>query len=366
MSYYQVCILQEYGRYVKLFWFLTIFAYYDTLTALKWKGIRMQFDRRDFLKFGALAAAKTLIDQTPALAMSSKPNLKEDLNMAIPKRKLGKTGRELSIIGMGGLVVARIEQARADKIVADAVAAGVNYFDIAPSYHDAQSKLGPALKPYRDKAFLACKSGARDKAGLEKELNESLQLLQTDHFDLYQLHGITDVEKDVHAALGKGGAMEAILEAKKQGKLKYIGFSAHTPAAALTAMREFDFDTILYPTNFTCHFRKEFDTEVLAEAKKRNMGILALKAMARRQWPKDAEKKYQNCWYEPIDEPELARLALSWTLSQGITAALPPGDEKLFRMALELAPKCKPPTPDEIALLQKTATETDPLFPIVS
>ena len=108
--------------------------------------------------------------------------------------------------------------------------------------------------------------------------------LQTDHFDLYQLHAISDVEKDVQAVLAKGGAMEAILEAKKQGKLKYIGFSAHTSEAALAAMREFDFDTILYPVNFACHFRNEFDTEVLAEAKKRDMGILAIKAMARRPW----------------------------------------------------------------------------------
>ena len=326
----------------------------------------MQFDRRDFLKLGALAAAKTLIDCTPALAMSSRPDLKGELDMAIPKRTLGKTGQQLSVIGMGGLVIADIEQSRADKIVTDAVTAGVNYFDVAPTYHDAQLKLGPALKPFRSKVFLACKSTARDKAGIEKELNESLKQLETDHVDLYQLHAIIDVEKDVHAALGKGGAMEAIIEAKKQGKLKYIGFSAHSSEAALAAMREFDFDTLLYPVNFACHFRKEFDTEVLAEAKKRNMGILAIKAMAQRPWPKNAEKKYKNCWYEPLEDRELVRLALSWSYSQGITAALPPADENLFRLAVETAPKCKPPTAEEISLLQKTAAESDPLFPVKS
>jgi predicted aldo/keto reductase-like oxidoreductase len=326
----------------------------------------MPFDRRSFLKLGVLAAAKTLMNQASALAMSSMSDLKGELNMAIPKRTLGKTGQELSIIGMGGLVIAGVEQERANKIVADAVAAGVNYFDVAPTYMDAQLKLGPALKPFRSKVFLACKSELRDKAGVEKAINESLKLLETDHVDLYQLHAIHDVEKDVHAALGKGGAMETILEAKKQGKIKYIGFSAHSPEAALAAMREFDFDTLLYPINFACHFRKEFDTEVLVEAKKRTMGILAIKAMARRPWPKDAEKKYKNCWYEPLEDHELIRLALSWSYSQGITAALPPADENLFRLALETAPKCKPLTEAEIALLKKTDADVNPLFPIAS
>jgi aryl-alcohol dehydrogenase-like predicted oxidoreductase len=284
--------------------------------------------------------------------------------MTIPKRKLGKTGRELSIIGMGGMVVAATEQKDANRIVADAFETGVNYFDVAPSYMDAQLRFGPALKPFRDKVFLACKSEVRNRAGLEKELNDSLKQLQTDHFDLYQLHAIRDVEKDVHAVLAKGGAMEAILEAKKQGKLKYIGFSAHTSEAALAAMSEFDFDTILYPVNFACHFRNEFDTEVLEEAKKRGMGILALKAMARRPWPKGAEKKYPKCWYEPIDEPELARLALKWSLSQGITAALPPGEEKLFKMALSIALHITAITDSEMSQLKELAEKINPLFPV--
>lgn len=297
-------------------------------------------------------------------SMMGKHDVNIDFASTMPKRKLGKTGVELSIIGMGGLAFAGMEQEKANALAEYAIASGVNYFDVAPTYHDAQQRLGPALKPFRDQSFLACKSAMRDKAGLEKELNESLKVLKTDHFDLYQLHGISDLEKDVKAAFAKNGAMEAIIEAKKAGKLKYIGFSAHSPEAALAAMREFEFDTILYPINFTCHFRNGFESEVVIEAKKRNMGILALKAMARQQWPADAEKKYKNCWYEPIDDAKLARLALSWSLSQGITAALPPADEKLFRLAVELAPQCKPLTKEELATLQQAAEQTDPLFPI--
>lgn len=322
----------------------------------------MHCGRRNFLKMGALAAATLYTDKIPALAMASKPDAKGEWNRGLPKRPLGKTGQSLSIIGMGGLVIAGIEQERANKIVADAIAAGVNYFDVAPSYHDAQLKLGPALRPFRDRVFLACKSVERSRAGIEKELHKSLTQLETDHVDLYQLHAIKDVEKDVHVAFARGGAMEAIVEAKQQGKLKYIGFSAHSSKAALAAMREFDFDTMLYPVNFACHFRSDFDTEALAEAKKRQMGILAIKAMARRPRPKNAEKKYKYCWYEPLEDRALVRLALSWSLAQGITAALPPADEKLFRLALETAPSCKPPTQDDIAFLKKLAAEADPLF----
>ncbi len=321
-------------------------------------------ERRDVLKLGALAATKVLLGQSSVEAMMSKHDVYRNFDGKIPKRKLGKTGVELSIIGMGGLALAGTEQEKANTIVADAIASGINYFDVAPSYADAQQRLCPALKPFRDNSFLACKSTMRDKAGLERELNESLKALETDHFDLYQLHAIKDVEKDVKAVFAKDGAMEAIIKAKKEGKLKYIGFTAHSAEAALAAMHAFEFDTIMYPINFACHFRNGFENEVLAEAKKQNMGILAIKAMAQQQWPKGAEKKYKNCWYEPIEDAGLARLALSWSLSQGITSALPPADEKLFRLAIELAPQCKPLNNDELAILRQRADQANPLFPL--
>jgi aryl-alcohol dehydrogenase-like predicted oxidoreductase len=327
------------------------------------EGKIMNIDRRDFLKLGTIAAAKVILDKSEALAIPAQSKMKGHSDMQIPKRKLGKTGRQLSTIGLGGMVIAATEQENANKIVAEAFEAGINYFDVAPSYQNAQERLGPALKPYRDKVFLACKSEKRDKAGLAAELSESLRQLQTDHFDLYQLHAIRNVERDVHAVLAKGGAMEAILEAKKQGKVKYIGFSAHTPEAALAAMREFDFDTILYPINFACHFRNEFDTEVIAEAQKRGMGILALKAMARGPWPANAEKKYAKCWYEPIDDPHLAKLALTWTLSQPVTAAIPPGEEKLFKMALSFVPQITALTESQLAELEKAANAQPAVFP---
>ena len=321
----------------------------------------MSVHRRDFLR-AALATAGGVLASgyAPAPGAEAGPSGK---GQTMDKRTLGKTGRELSIIGFGGIVVMNADPKQAARAVADAVESGVNYFDVAPSYGDAEVKLGPALKPYRKDAFLACKTGRRDRAGAEEELKQSLQRLQTDHLDLYQLHGLTKVEADVEAALGKGGAMEAVLEARKAGIIHHIGFSAHSPEAALAAMREFDFDSMLYPINFACHFASGFEAEPIAEAKKRGMGILALKAMARQTWPKDAERNaYPKCWYQPLDDPDLARLALSWSLAQGITALLPPGEERLFRLAVDVAPTCRKPTEADRARLRDLAARCKPIF----
>jgi aryl-alcohol dehydrogenase-like predicted oxidoreductase len=281
----------------------------------------------------------------------------------LPKRKLGKTGEMLSIIGFGGIVVRDADPKAAAEVVARSFEKGINYFDVAPSYGDAEVKLGPALKPYRDKVFLACKTGERDRDGAERELHQSLKNLQTDHFDLYQLHAIENVEEDVKAALSKNGAIQTFIKAREQGLVKYLGFSAHSPEAALLAMREFDFDTILYPINFCTHYKGKFSQEVLEEAKKRNMGILALKAMAKQEWQSEEdETRHPKCWYEPVEDPFLAEDALSWTLSQGVTAAIPPGDENLFKMALQIGPNIKPVAEETSDKLKKIAEGLDPIF----
>lgn len=255
------------------------------------------------------------------------------------------------------------EPEHAKKVVAEAVEKGINYFDVAPTYGDAELKLGPALEPFRDKCFLACKTTKRDKAGAKEELDNSLKNLRTDYLDLYQLHAITDVEKDVKAALGKNGAIQTFIEARKAGIIRYLGFSAHSDEAALMAMNEFDFDTILYPINFCTHYKGKFDQEVLVEAKKRKMGILALKAMARQKWKdQDKKKQYPKCWYEPITEQELARKALAWTLSQGATAILPPGDENLFRIAMNIGPSLAKIGKPQNTELKNLSAELDPLF----
>lgn len=283
--------------------------------------------------------------------------------MGIQRRELGNTGERLSIVGMGGRVLLGMEQRCVNDLVCEAVDRGVNYFDVAPSYGDgeAEEKLGEALKPHRDRAFLACKTMVRDRAGAAQELRASLSRLQVDHFDLYQFHCL-ETRGDVKAALGRGGAIEALLEARDKGLIRFLGFSAHTEEAALLAMKRFRFDTVLFPINWVCVFQQNLGPKVLKEAEDLGMGRLAIKAMARTRWPKDVEHDYPNCWYEPGLDFAEARMALRFTLSQSITAAVPPGDEDFFRLAMSVAEGYEPISAEEEEKLRTLSTGIKPIF----
>ena len=318
--------------------------------------------RRDFLKKGTaaaagLAASQSLLQPLAAADTGARPG------RTIPRRPLGKTGENLSIIAMGGIVVMDVAQSFANNIVAEAVDRGVNYIDIAPSYGNAQERMGPALKPYRDRVFLACKEIARDKAGAQKELEGSLRLLQTDHVDLYQLHALAKME-DVHKALGPGGAIEAFVEARKAGKVRFLGFSAHSVEAALVAMDQFDFDTVLFPINFVMYSQANFGPQIIQRAREKQMGMMAIKAMAKTVWPASEKKNhpYGKCWYEPTQLPKQAELALRWTLSQPVTAAIPPGEVDYFRLAMDVAERFTPVNEDETRTLMAQAKGLEPLF----
>lgn len=276
------------------------------------------------------------------------------------RRTLGRTGEKISILGFGGIVVSDMPQEEADRIVAEAVDRGVNYFDVAPTYGNAQERLGPALEPYRDQVFLACKTAERDKDGSARELEESLRLLRTDHVDLYQLHGLGSME-NVETAFGPGGAMETFEAAKREGKARFLGFSAHSEEAGVAALERFGFDSALFPINFVC-WLGGFGARLLGVAKERGAARLALKSVARTNWP-EGQKKYAKCWYEPYDDPEKATLAFRWTLSQDITAAVSPGQQDLFPMMLDIAESFRPITPEEEEGLREMAEGLTPIFP---
>lgn len=324
-------------------------------------------ERREFLRTGTIAAGSVAIGgllRNADASGSAEPLCDCQNAPKLPRRAYGDTGERLSIIGFGGIVVAGVDQEHANRVVAEAVEKGVNYFDVAPSYGDAETKLGPALEPYRKNVFLACKTTQRTKDGAAAELKESLRRLRTDHLDLYQFHAIADVQKDVDAAFGPGGAMEVFLEAKKQGRVRYLGFSAHSEEAALAAMERYDFDSILFPVNFATFYKGNFGPRVIAAAKAKGLARLALKALARQQWPKDdpLRQEYPKCWYQPLTDRNESKLALYFTLSQSITAAIPPGDESLFRLALDLAMGFRPISQKEKETLQTLAQSLTPVF----
>jgi aryl-alcohol dehydrogenase-like predicted oxidoreductase len=325
-------------------------------------------ERREFMRRGTLAAGSVLagglLGQADAAQNECEPGCACANVPRLPQRAYGDTGERLSIIGFGGIVVDGVEQEHANRVVAEAIEKGVNYFDVAPTYGDAEIKLGPALEPYRKDVFLACKTTQRTKEGAAAELQESLKRLRTDHFDLYQLHAISDVQKDVETAFGKDGAMETFLEARKQGQVRYLGFSAHSEEAALAAMERYDFDSILFPINFATFYAGNFGPRVVAAAKAKGVARLALKAMAKQRWAQDdpTRRQYPKCWYQPLTERSEARLGLYFTLSQPITAAIPPGDESLFRQALDLAMGFRPVSQKEKDKLQQMARPLNPIF----
>jgi aryl-alcohol dehydrogenase-like predicted oxidoreductase len=313
-------------------------------------------ERRIFLKQAAITAAGL------ASASGRSAQAKSASN-PIARRPLGKTGEHLSMIGFGGIVVMDAEPAAAANIVAEAVDRGINYFDVAPSYGNAQERLGPALAPYRNRSFLACKTEGRMKDDSRAQLETSLKLLKTDHVDLYQFHALTKMA-ELDKVLGPGGAMETMEAAKKEGKIRYIGFSVHSVETALAAMDRYHFDTVLFPLNWVLVSQANFGPQILKKAQEKQMGILCLKSMAKTVWPADQQKDHPEpkCWYQPAAFPNEASLGLRWTLGHPITAAMPPGDEKYFRLAMDVAQNYKPLEQHEEQALLSGGAGVEPIF----
>jgi aryl-alcohol dehydrogenase-like predicted oxidoreductase len=282
----------------------------------------------------------------------------------VEQREYGATGRSLSVLGFGGVLLVGLDQPESNRLVSEAIGRGVTYFDVAPSYgrdQETEKRLGPALKPNRDRVFLACKSGDRTAAGARAELERSLRHLETDHFDLYQLHAVSSLE-EVARVFGPGGAMETLVAAKQEGLIRHIGFSAHSAEAAVAAMDLYSFESVLFPVNFVTWYSGNFGRQILEKAQERSVARLALKAMARTQWRNASHPSLPNCWYEPLTDRETASLALRWTLSKPITAAIPPGDPTLFRMALDIVENYSPITEAEEQQLRRLALDLEPIF----
>lgn len=285
------------------------------------------------------------------------------MSMKIVGRREYRDGIELSIVGFGGIVVCGMRPAEAERSVELAIDRGVNYFDVAPSYFEgeAEIKLGSALKGKREAVFLACKTGQRDAEAARTELERSLMRAHTDHFELYQFHAVA-TKAEVDQILAPGGAGETFLKAREEGKVRYLGASCHSVEAALALMAAFPLDSILFPINFVCFANGNFGPQVLEEAKKRGIARLALKSLAHTPWAEGEEKAYPKCWYRPVSDREAARASLSFTLSQPVTAAILPGDERLFTMALDLACEFKAQDGEAQSAVLASAEGIAPIF----
>lgn len=257
---------------------------------------------------------------------------------------LGRTGLEISPVVYGGIVSMDEIQADSDRYVAWAVEKGINYFDVAPSYGDAQLKMGNSFAPYRKDMYLACKTHQRKRDDAAREFEESMKLLHTDHFDVYQLHALT-TQEDIDLAFGPGGAMETVVEMKKAGHIKNVGFSAHSEKIALKALELYDFDTLLFPFNWLMMMEKGFGATLLEEAKRRDMGILCLKPLIERKWVSDEERKssrFPKSWCKPIENDDIAFgvAAMKFVLEKGVHTIVPPGNFESFKFAVDHIDEC--------------------------
>jgi len=263
-------------------------------------------------------------------------------------RRFGSTGFEVSAVTYGGIVSAAHYgetilpgdgQAASDRQVAWAVERGVNYFDVAPTYGDAQLMLGNSLIPCRKSVYLACKTGQRMRDRAEAEMEESRKLLHTDYFDVYQMHSLSTME-DIEQAFGPGGVMELMRDMKEKGIARRLGITAHSEAVALKALELYDFDTVLFPFNWHMHMAHGMGGALCRAAKEKGIGLLCMKSMIERSWTDEERRvsKYPKSWCKPLDvdeEPAMLLAAMKYALSLGVDTIIPPGNFDHFRFAVE-------------------------------
>ncbi len=255
------------------------------------------------------------------------------------KHLLGKTGYQVSGIIYGGIISTDETQADSDRYVAWSIERGVNYFDVAPSYGDAEIQLGESLKPYRKDVYLACKTTERKREKAWEEIQKSLKLLHTDYFDLFQLHSITTPE-DVEQIFGTGGTMELLLELHQKGVIRKIGFSAHSEFAALKCLELYDFASVLFPTNYQINMREGIGNRLSALKGEKGFGLLGMKSFIDRAWLNQEERDgspYPKSWCKPFDRADKALriAAMRYTLAMGADVLVPPGNYENFSFMVD-------------------------------
>jgi aryl-alcohol dehydrogenase-like predicted oxidoreductase len=261
-------------------------------------------------------------------------------------RRLGRLEHQSSVIIYGAAALADVSQDEADRSVQQALDGGINHVDVAASYGDAELRLGPWMPQIRDRIFLATKTGERERDAAWAQINASLERLQTDHVDLLQLHAVCTMD-ELDRLTRDGGALEAAVRAQSEGLVGAVGITGHGPVAAsvhLEGLRRYPFATVLTPLNAALGadpaFRDAY-AALVAEVQRQDAGLMTIKTAARRNWPgveagaEVGEQQYAT-WYEPLDQPERIRAAVSWVLAHDeLTGLASPGDIHLLGMVLE-------------------------------
>jgi aryl-alcohol dehydrogenase-like predicted oxidoreductase len=254
-------------------------------------------------------------------------------------RRLGRLGHQSSVLIYGAAAVANVSQEVADASFDEALAAGINHFDVAASYGDAELRLGAAMSRLRDRIFLATKTGERTREAAWRQINESLERLRTDRVDLLQLHAIGDLT-ELDLATGPDGALGAAIRAEEEGLVGAVGITGHgtgAPATHLEGLRRHPFATVLSPLNPVLARDPDYlgaYESLVAEVQRQDAGLMIIKSVAQRNWPEGADHTYTT-WYEPLDQQASITAAVSWVLSHDeVTGIATPSDVQLLSLMI--------------------------------
>jgi aryl-alcohol dehydrogenase-like predicted oxidoreductase len=260
-------------------------------------------------------------------------------------RWLGRTGHKSSVVAFGTFAVGGLDQAAADRAIQTVLDAGVNHFDVAPTYGDAELRLQPWMSRIRDSIFLGCKTKERAREAAKVQLHRSLERLGTDHLNLYQLHAVAK-RADLDECTRSGGALEALVEAREEGLVDWLGITSHThdaPRTLVDALERFAFDTVMLPLNFVLWARPDYrrDAEMLlGVCRERGVGVHVIKSIAKAPW--GDRPKTANTWYEPFTDQATIDRAIAFNLARPVTTLCSVGDPVLLPRFLDAAGRYRP------------------------
>ena len=283
------------------------------------------------------------------------------------KRPLGNSGHQSTVAILGAFAFSEATREETDRAMELVLETGVNHIDIAPTYGHAEKMLGPWLARERKRFFLGCKTMERDREGAARELRESLERLQVDHFDLYQVHAVT-TDEDLDLVLEPGGALEAFIEARDEGLTRHLGITGHgedIPRIMLRALNEFEFDTVLFPINYIQYTDPTYKLQaekLLEVCRERGVGTMIIKAVARGEWG-DQPQRY-NTWYEPFETLDKIQSGVNFALSQDVTGICTTGDLTLLPKILEACQNYRKLSEGEQQALIEEGKAYQPLFPL--
>lgn len=249
------------------------------------------------------------------------------------KRRFGRTNHMSTLAVFGAVALGQLDQPQADVVMQQVMDAGINHIDVAPSYGHAEARLGPWMPQVRDQFFLGCKTMERTGQGAMDEFQQSLERLQVDRFDLYQLHAITTMD-ELDACTQPGGALEGVIEMREKGLTDYIGITGHgmdAPKLFIEALARFDFDSVLFPIYPALFSNQDYRTQTLTLldiCEEKDVGVMTIKAIAKEPWG-DREHRFHT-WYVPFEEQQTIQKNVNFVLSQKLTHICTAGDYRLL------------------------------------